>query len=307
MNIFESIAFTFTTYPLAFLVTVFLLGLLVGSFLNVVIYRLPIMMQREWQSEYINYFAPEERPAPPGGIALSDNFNLAHPRSACPNCKSLITATENIPIVSYLLKKGRCQHCDHSIPKRYPIIEGISALLSLWCALHYGPTLQCAVMLLATWTLISAVCIDLDHMLLPDQLTLPLLWIGILSATQNWFVSLEDAVWGAVIGYLVLWIIYWGFKLLTGKEGMGYGDFKLLAALGSFVGWQHLVVIILLSSVVALAVALIAQVFPNQKQHDPTLPNGAFPFGPFLGIAGWITILYGETIVTWYFAWMGIA
>jgi leader peptidase (prepilin peptidase) / N-methyltransferase len=120
-------------------------------------------------------------------------------------------------------------------------------------------------------------------------------------------VSLEDAVWGAVIGYLILWIIYWGFKLLTGKEGMGYGDFKLLAALGAFVGWQHLVVIILLSSVVALAVALIAQVFPNQKQHDPTLPNGAFPFGPFLGIAGWITILYGETIVTWYFAWMGIA
>lgn len=307
MNIFESTMFTFSTYPSVFYGTILILGLLVGSFLNVVIYRLPIMMQREWQSEFINYFAPKELPPPPGGVALNDEFNLAHPRSACPNCKSLITATENIPIVSYVFKKGRCQHCNHPIPKRYPIVEALTALVSLWCAWHFGPTVQCGIMLIVTWILISAVCIDLDHMLLPDQLTLPLLWIGLLSATQSWFVSLEDAVWGAVIGYLILWIIYWAFKLLTGKEGMGYGDFKLLSALGAFVGWQHLLVIILLSSVVAIVFALIAQAIPTNKQKDATVPDGAFPFGPFLGIAGWLTILYGEPIVRWYFVWTGIA
>ena len=307
MNIFESTMFTFSTYPSVFYGTILILGLLVGSFLNVVIYRLPIMMQREWQSEFINYFAPKDLPPPPGGVALNDEFNLAHPRSACPNCKSLITATENIPIVSYVFKKGRCQHCNHSIPKRYPIVEALTALVSLWCAWHFGPTVQCGIMLIVTWILISAVGIDLDHMLLPDQLTLPLLWIGLLSATQSWFVSLEDAVWGAVIGYLILWIIYWAFKLLTGKEGMGYGDFKLLSALGAFVGWQHLLVIILLSSVVAIVFALIAQAIPTNKQKDATVPDGAFPFGPFLGIAGWLTILYGESIVGWYFTWTGIA
>ena len=307
MNIFESTMFTFSTYPSVFYGTILILGLLVGSFLNVVIYRLPIMMQREWQSEFINYFAPKELPPPPGGVALNDEFNLAYPRSACPNCKSLITATENIPIVSYVFKKGRCQHCNHPIPKRYPIVEALTALVSLWCAWHFGPTVQCGIMLIVTWILISAVGIDLDHMLLPDQLTLPLLWIGLLSATQSWFVSLEDAVWGAVIGYLILWIIYWAFKLLTGKEGMGYGDFKLLSALGAFVGWQHLLVIILLSSVVAIVFALIAQAIPTNKQKDATVPDGAFPFGPFLGVAGWLTILYGESIVGWYFTWTGIA
>jgi leader peptidase (prepilin peptidase)/N-methyltransferase len=307
MNIFESTMFTFSTYPSVFYGTILILGLLVGSFLNVVIYRLPIMMQREWQSEFINYFAPKELPPPPGGVGLNDEFNLAHPRSACPNCKSLITATENIPIVSYVFKKGRCQHCNHPIPKRYPIVEALTALVSLWCAWHFGPTVQCGIMLIVTWILISAICIDLDHMLLPDQLTLPLLWIGLLSATHSWFVSLEDAVWGAVIGYLILWIIYWAFKLLTGKEGMGYGDFKLLSALGAFVGWQHLLVIILLSSVVAIVFALIAQAIPTNKQKDATVPDGAFPFGPFLGIAGWLTILYGEPIVRWYFVWTGIA
>lgn len=309
MSLFEPLVIYFSAYPSFFFVTVGLFGLLVGSFLNVVIYRLPIMMQREWQTEFIAYFKPKDLPEPPGGVPLDQPFSLSIPRSACPKCKALITASENIPILSYVLKRGRCQHCQNPIPIRYPVVEAVTALISVWCAWHFGPTVQCAVMLLVSWMLISAVVIDLDHMLLPDQLTLPLLWIGLLVATQGVFVSLHDAVIGAALGYFILWSIYWGFKLLTGKEGMGYGDFKLLSALGAFVGWQYLLVIILLSSVVALVIAIGAMAISNKTSttNDETVPAGAFPFGPFLGIAGWLTILYGDSIVETYFSLMGLS
>jgi leader peptidase (prepilin peptidase)/N-methyltransferase len=297
----------FELYPIVFICTCAVLGLLIGSFLNVVIYRLPIMMQRDWQREFIAYFAPNVKPEPPGGIPLAETFNLSIPRSACPHCKTPIPASENIPLWSFLRKGGKCQHCDHPIALRYPMVELLTVMLSGFCAWHFGVTIECAIMLLVSWSLISAIAIDIDHMLLPDQITLPLLWLGLLSATQGWFVPLQDAVIGAAIGYLSLWSIYHIFKLLTGKEGMGYGDFKLLAAIGTFVGWQHLLVVILLSSVVGLIYALYTKIASAEPSSpDQTVPAGAIPFGPFLGVAGWITIIYGDAVVHAYLSYMGL-
>jgi leader peptidase (prepilin peptidase)/N-methyltransferase len=265
-----------------------ILGLLIGSFLNVVIYRLPVMMTREWKNECAESF-PETNLQTDQEI-----FNLVVPRSRCPQCNHLIGSSENIPLLSWLFQKGRCTHCACKISKRYPSIELLTALLSLAVAymIPFGWPLLCA--LLFTWALISLTFIDFDTMLLPDQITLPLLWFGLLININGTFVGLTDAVLGAAFGYLSLWSIYWVFKLITGKEGMGYGDFKLLAALGAWFGWQALPLIILISSFAGAIIGIGVILASKDKQSRP------MPFGPYLAIAGWIFLVYGDPITQFY-------
>ncbi|OCQ43324.1 methyltransferase [Aeromonas veronii] len=274
--------------PWLYFSLVFLFSLMIGSFLNVVIHRLPIMLEREWQTEYHSYFAPDEEAIAP------ERYNLMVPRSACPHCGHAITALENIPLLSWLWLKGRCRDCQAPISARYPLVELLTALLSVAVAMVITPGWGTLAALLLTWVLVALTFIDLDKMLLPDQLTLPLLWGGLLFNLAGGFVPLADAVIGAMAGYLVLWSLYWAFKLLTGKEGMGYGDFKLLAALGAWLGWQALPIILLLSSLVGavIGISLIAL----QKHHQ----GKPIPFGPYLAIAGWIALLWGDTITRWY-------
>ncbi|MCJ7974916.1 A24 family peptidase [Aeromonas veronii] len=274
--------------PWLYFSLVFLFSLMIGSFLNVVIHRLPIMLEREWQAEYRSYFAPDEEATAP------ECYNLMVPRSACPHCGHAITALENIPLLSWLWLKGRCRDCQTPISARYPLVELLTALLSVAVAMVITPGWGTLAALLLTWVLVALTFIDLDKMLLPDQLTLPLLWGGLLFNLAGGFVPLADAVIGAMAGYLVLWSLYWAFKLLTGKEGMGYGDFKLLAALGAWLGWQALPIILLLSSLVGavIGISLIAL----QKHHQ----GKPIPFGPYLAIAGWIALLWGDTITRWY-------
>ncbi|EKO3557413.1 prepilin peptidase [Vibrio metschnikovii] len=266
-----------------------LLGLIIGSFLNVVIYRLPTMMQREWRQECADAF-PDYGITPPDG-----KLTLSTPRSTCPKCHTPLRIRDNIPLISWLCLQGKCAHCSAPISARYPAIELLTAVSSLIIALHFGFSPYSVALLLFTYVLIAATFIDLDSMLLPDQLTLPLLWAGISLALLNISpLSLNDAVIGAIAGYLCLWSIYWLFKLLTGKEGMGYGDFKLLAALGAWLGWQLLPLIVLLSSLVGLVFGLIQ--LRLQKQGI----NKAFPFGPYLAIAGWLAMLWGDKLIAWY-------
>jgi len=263
------------------------MGLLVGSFLNVVIYRLPVMMERSWKQEAREILAlpPEED---------GEIFNLVTPRSRCPKCNHAITWYENIPVISWLVLKGKCRECHTPISKRYPVIELTSGLLAGLCAWHFGYGPWLLFMLFATWTLLAAAMIDADTTLLPDSMNYLLLWAGLLAALIGVSpVSLPDAVAGAMAGYLSLWSVYWLFKLLTGKEGMGYGDFKLLAALGAWTGWQYLPLIILLSSVVGLVFTLLATLFGGEKRTQ-------IPFGPYLAAAGWIALLWGDTIVSSY-------
>ncbi|MEL0660804.1 A24 family peptidase [Psychromonas arctica] len=271
---------------------VLVLGLLVGSFLNVVIYRLPVMMQRSWEAECAECF-------PDANIKVEQStFNLVLPRSRCPKCSHLIGSLENIPLVSWLLQKGRCKHCDCKISARYPSIELLTGLMSLAVAyiIPFGWPVFFA--LIFTWALISLTFIDFDTMLLPDQLTLPLMWLGLLINMSGTFIGLQDAVLGAVFGYLTLWSIYWAFKLLTGKEGMGYGDFKLLAALGAWFGWQALPLIIILSSFAGAIIGIAVIVASKDKQSRP------LPFGPYLAIAGWIYLVYGVELTTLYYSFI---
>lgn len=270
-----------------------LIGLLVGSFLNVVIYRVPEMMQRTWKRECCELLEqPTENTEP---------FNLVVPNSRCPSCETPIRAWQNIPVISYLILGGKCSHCKTKISPRYPIIEAVTATLSGLLAFHYGPTPQLALTLLLTWTLISLTMIDIDHQLLPDNMTLPLMWLGIIANLNGVFVSLEDAVLGAVFGYLSLWSVYWLFKLLTGKEGMGYGDFKLLAALGAWMGWQALPQIIILSSLVGAVIGIAGILIMGRDK------NVAIPFGPYLAIAGWIALIWGDAITRAYMQYSGLA
>jgi len=282
------------SYPLLFNLTIFVVGLTVGSFLNVVIHRLPIMLERSWKLEFQSYFANETDAAP----VKAEVYNLAKPDSTCPSCQHKIRAWENIPIISWLWLRGKCSQCKNKISIRYPLVELATGLVSLIIANHFGFSWLCLAALLFSWMLIAMTFIDIDKMLLPDQLTLPLLWQGLLLSIPGWFVNSHDALIGAAVGYLSLWSLYWAFKLLTGKEGMGYGDFKLLAALGAWVGWQYLPVIILLSSCVG-AIIGIAHLYAQGK--DQTNP---IPFGPYLAIAGWITLLYGQDISAVYWQWM---
>jgi len=259
-----------------------ILGLLIGSFLNVVIHRMPIMMQRESD----NYVAAESGKELPH----TERYNLVTPRSACPHCGHKITAMENIPVISWLALGGKCRSCKAPISARYPIIELLTAGLSASMVYHLGFGYAGMATLLFTWLLVAMTFIDADTQLLPDDLTLPLLWIGLLINVNGTFVPLQDAVLGAAAGYMVLWSIYWLFKLATGKEGMGYGDFKLLAALGAWMGWQMLPAIILLSSVVGAVVGISLILFFRHARSKP------IPFGPYLAGAGLLAMLFGPQI-----------
>lgn len=278
--------------PVTFMVCVFIFSLLVGSFLNVVAYRLPIMMRHQAEDDYLEFSEqdPKER-------AL---FNLSTPHSACPKCKSAIKPWQNIPVISYLWLKGKCANCKTPISARYPTVEFTTALLGLLVAYQFGATWQCAALLIFSYFLVALTLIDMDEYLLPDNLTLPLMWVGLFANSFSVFTSLESAVYGAMAGYLSLWSIYWLFKLVTGKEGMGYGDFKLLAAIGAFLGWQALPVVILLSSVVGAVVGIIGIVILGRDK------NIAIPFGPYLAAAGFIAALWGNDITAVYFQFAGI-
>jgi len=272
--------------PALFTGLVFLFGLLVGSFLNVVIHRLPRMMEAEWHAQ-----CAELRGEAPVAAAP---FNLAVPRSACPQCGHQITALENIPLLSWLWLRGRCSSCRTPISVRYPLVELLTALLSAAAAWKWGVSVQTVGALLLIWTLVALAFIDLDTTLLPDSLTLPLLWLGLLFNLGGYFASLPEAVVGAMAGYLVLWSVYWLFKLATGKEGMGYGDFKLLAAIGAWLGWQMLPVTLLLSSVVGavIGIAMIVLV-----KHDRRVP---IPFGPYLAGGGLVALFFGADLTHAY-------
>ena len=256
-----------------------LLGLLIGSFLNVVVHRLPIMAQRELEN-YIAHEAGKELPH-------QERFNLMTPRSRCPHCGHGITALENIPVVSWLVLRGKCSACKAPIPARYPIVELATGALSALVIWHLGSDWAGMAALVFTWLLVAMTLIDYDTKTLPDDLTYPLLWLGLLVNLNGTFVPLRDAVIGAMAGYLALWSVYWLFKLVTGKEGMGYGDFKLLAALGAWLGWAMLPTIVILSSLVGAVVGIGLIVFARRGRDNP------IPFGPYLAAAGMIALLYG--------------
>lgn len=272
--------------PLPFTVLCSIIGLLVGSFLNVVIHRLPKMMEAEWQGQCAELRGES--------LPQRDRFNLLTPRSRCPHCGHCISALENIPILSYLIQKGRCRGCAAPVSPRYPVIEALSGLLTAGAALHFGPGWQAVGAILLLWALIALTFIDLDTQYLPDDITLPLVWLGLAFNVTGTFVPLETAVIGAMAGYLSLWLVYWGFKLATGKEGMGYGDFKLLAALGAWMGWKMLPMTILFSSLVGAVVGIALILFHRQGRDVP------IPFGPYLAGAGVLALFWGESVTREY-------
>ncbi|MGO3850707.1 MAG: prepilin peptidase [Pseudoalteromonas prydzensis] len=280
-----------------YLLTVGLVSLCVGSFLNVVIYRLPLMMQREWQTECRVLLADDLKPTKAANTEAA--FNLVKPNSTCPKCKTAIKPWQNIPVISWLLLKGRCASCSNPISIRYPIVEMLTAILSLIVAYIFGATEQALLYILITWVLVALTFIDIDHMLLPDQLTLPLVWLALIAAVMGITISPTDAIIGAACGYLSLWSVFWLFKLITGKEGMGYGDFKLLAVFGALLGWQSLLTIILLSSVVGAVIGIALLSIQGKDKATP------IPFGPYLAIAGWVTLLWGTQIQAFYFNLLG--
>lgn len=278
--------------PEALLFSVILISLMVGSFLNVVILRLPIMMFRGWIEETKDL--KENLPDHPALKDLSKPYNLAKPDSHCPKCQAPVKPWMNIPIVSYLVLKGQCNSCGVKISARYPIVEFVTAVLSGLLLLEFDFSIQLLAMLVFTWMLVAMSMIDIDHQILPDNMTLPLMWLGILLATQDVFIDLESSVYGAMAGYLSLWSVYWLFKLATGKEGMGYGDFKLLAALGAWMGWKMIPLIVLLSSFVGAFVGIIGIMILGRDKNIP------IPFGPYLAAAGWIAFMWGDDIIQWY-------
>jgi leader peptidase (prepilin peptidase)/N-methyltransferase len=279
--------------PAAFIGVCLLLGLTVGSFLNVVIHRLPKMMELGWQQQCAELRGEE--------YAVTPTYNLIVPRSACPHCNHPIGAWENIPVISYLLLRGKCRDCGTTISPRYPVIEAISGALSAYAAAHFGFGLSAIGALLFIWSLLALTAIDFDTQLLPDDITLPLLWAGLLFNMNGIFTDLSSAVMGAVIGYLALWIVYHLFKLTTGKEGMGYGDFKLLAALGAWLGWQMLPLIILLSSLVGAVVGITLIVV---LKHGRNIP---IPFGPYLAGGGLIALFWGHTLTQGYLRLLSVS
>jgi leader peptidase (prepilin peptidase)/N-methyltransferase len=279
--------------PAAFIAVALLVGLMVGSFLNVVIYRVPIMLERQWQAQ--------SAVAPAAAAAEPPPFNLLVPRSGCPACQAPISAIHNIPLLSYLLLRGRCAHCQARISIRYPVVELLSGVATAVVAWRFGFGWEAGCGVLVTWFLIALTFIDLDTQLLPDSLTLPLLWLGLLASLTGWASASANlprdpagAIGGAAIGYLSLWLLYHLFRLLTGKEGMGYGDFKLLAALCAWLGWQMLLPIVLLSAGVGAMVGVALIAMRRQQRGNP------IPFGPFLAAAGWVAMLWGPQLVAGY-------
>ena len=272
-----------------------LIGLLVGSFLNVVIYRLPIMMQRNWRKECTEYLQIDSI-----DTQHQEPFNLVLPLSRCPNCNTPIKPYQNIPVISYLFLKGQCAACSHPISSRYPIVEGFTAITSAIVAWHFGYAPQTVFALLLTWSLIALSFIDIDHQLLPDNITLPVLWLGLFLSLFGFFTESHASIIGAIAGYLILWSVYHLFKLATGKEGMGYGDFKLLALFGAWLGWQYLPVIILLSSLVGAIIGLSMIIIVKRDHNIP------IPFGPYLAAAGWIALLWGNDLNQFYLSTVGL-
>jgi leader peptidase (prepilin peptidase)/N-methyltransferase len=283
--------------PALFLTVIGVLGLMVGSFLNVVIHRLPIMLERNWRRECRAFLDLEPEPEP----EPAQPYNLLVPGSRCPRCDRAIRAWENIPIVSYLLLKGRCKGCRTPIPYRYPAVEALTALISIAVAWHFGATWQTASALTLSWSLICLSFIDFDRQLLPDAITLPVLWIGLFLSLFDIFTDSASSILGAIFGYLSLWLVYHVFRLATGKEGMGYGDFKLLAMLGAWLGWSLLPAVVLLSSLIG---AVVGTIMVAAFRRDRNIP---IPFGPYLAIAGWIALMWGHDINAAYLNFAGIS
>ena len=288
---FEQTLIFFQQFPTVFQIFIVIFSLIIGSFLNVVIYRLPKMMHNNWYLECREFLADEVKNIPAKKMT---EITLSKPNSTCPNCQHKIRFYENIPVISWLFLRGKCSNCKNSISIRYPLVEATTALLSLVIAHQYGVSIETLLLLILTWGLVCLTLIDFDHMLLPDQIVMPLLWLGLLVNVNGTFIPLTDAVIGAAVGYMSLFSVFWLFKLLTGKEGMGYGDFKLFALFGAWLGWQLLPILILMASVVGAIIGISLMLFKNHTREQ------AIPFGPYLAIAGWITILWGEGIWSWY-------
>lgn len=283
-----------------FVALTIIIGLLVGSFLNVVIYRLPVMFKREWRQDcctYLkeNYHAKIQLET---GKEPAEPFNLVKPDSTCPHCGHQIRAWENIPIISYIFLKAKCSNCRAPISFRYPFIELLSAVLSAACAWHFGFSVAGISAIFLSWALITLAWIDYDTQYLPDQIIFPFLWLGLILNLNNTFTDINSAIIGAVAGYLTLWSVHHVFKLVTKKEGMGYGDFKLLALFGAWLGWQFLPQIIILSSLVGSIIGISLIIFKNHQRQTP------IPFGPYLAIAGWIALLWGNEINQSYLNWI---
>jgi leader peptidase (prepilin peptidase)/N-methyltransferase len=295
----------YASNPAVFAGSVFLLGLIIGSFLNVVIYRLPIILEREWRSQASEVLATGSEPAV--AAVPPERFTLSTPRSACPNCKAPITAMQNIPVISWLVLRGRCTSCKAKISARYPVVELATGLLSAWVGWHFGFGAPAACALLVTWALIALTGIDIDHQLLPDNITLPLMWAGLLAAVAIGPVmgvalpaSPKDAIIGAAAGYISLWLVFHAFKLVTGKEGMGYGDFKLFAALGAWLGWKVLPMVIVLSAATGAVLGILMIALQGRDRRAP------MPFGPYLAAAGWLAMMYGDALLNGYLRISGL-
>ena len=282
-----------TQHPWLLYLALLCLGLVIGSFLNVVIYRLPLMMEARWRRDCCELLEVQEARAEPA-------LTLSSPNSHCPHCKAPVRPWQNIPVLSYLLLRGKCANCGVAISPRYPMLELVTGLMTAALCYYLLPSPALAAALFFTWALIALTMIDVDHQLLPDDITLPLLWLGLLVNISGTFVPLQDAVIGAMGGYIILWAVYWLFKLATGKEGMGYGDFKLLAALGAWLGWQSLPLIILLSSLVGAVCGIALMLIKRRGRQVP------IPFGPYLAAAGWISLLWGDAILSRYLGATGL-
>jgi leader peptidase (prepilin peptidase)/N-methyltransferase len=303
----NDIAALYADHPALLAGTVFVFGLVIGSFLNVVIYRLPIMLERDWRAQAAELLNPAAAHSAAPSAAPADGLSLAKPGSACPACKAPIKAWQNIPVVSWLLLRGRCAACKAPISLRYPMVELATGVLSAWVAWHFGFGAAMACGLLITWSLIALTGIDIDHQLLPDGITLSLMWAGLLAAVfvgpladSPLPVSAHDALIGAASGYVSLWLVFHAFRLITGKEGMGYGDFKLFAAIGAWLGWKILPLVILLSAFTGAVVGISMIVL---RGRDRTAP---MPFGPYLAAAGWIAMMYGDVLIDGYLRISGL-
>jgi leader peptidase (prepilin peptidase) / N-methyltransferase len=300
----NDVAAVYASSPGLFAGSALLLGLIVGSFLNVVIYRLPLILERQWRSQASEVLATG---AAAKTEAVDAPFTLSTPRSACPNCKAPIKALQNIPVVSWLVLRGRCAACKTKISARYPLVELAAGILSAWVAWHFGFAWSAACALLVTWALIALTGIDIDHQLLPDNITLPLMWAGLVAAVAlgplpgvALPVAAKDAIIGAAAGYLSLWLVFHAFKLVTGKEGMGHGDFKLFAALGAWLGWKLLPVVIILSAATGAVLGILMIVLRGRDRSAP------MPFGPYLAAAGWLAMMYGDSLLSGYLRISGL-
>lgn len=295
MSDFISLLSTNQTF---FFAVTFIFSLMVGSFLNVVIFRFPKMLEQGWKRECREFLAEELKEPERNADNEQSAITLSKPSSTCPSCQHKIRFYENIPVISWLFLRGKCSKCQSKISIRYPLVELSTAVLSVVIAANFGVTITTLGLLVLTWGLVCLTLIDLDHMLLPDQITLPLIWLGLIVNINAAIIPLSDAVIGAIVGYMSLFSIFWLFKLITGKEGMGHGDFKLVAVFGAWIGWQLLPLLILMASAVGAIIGISMMVFKNHQREQ------AIPFGPYLAIAGWITLLWGEGIWTWYLSYL---